>query len=70
MWYQKYEDKSHPIFPFVSERLRTLTGQNVSSEFVLKVTWENMAPASPSQKSEVRCPCSYRCNEMARHPKS
>ena len=53
MWYQVYKDKVNPIFVDVNEKLDALMSVEMNPEYILKVTWDNMAPSVASEKTEV-----------------
>ena len=54
MWYQVYKDKVNPIFVDVKEKLDALMSVEMNPEYILKVTWDNMAPSVASEKTEVK----------------
>ena len=53
MWYQIYKEKVNPIFADVKEKLNALQNVEINPEYILKVTWDNMAPSVASEKTEV-----------------
>ncbi len=53
VYYQVYENNEHEVFSQVREMLNNLASFDIEPEYILKVTWDNMAPAYTSTTTEV-----------------
>ena len=48
-----YQDRENEVFNKVEEMLNNYSGVNLDIAYILKVTWDNMAPAYTSTTTEV-----------------